>query len=93
VRSAYVALGSQSGSCAAIGSPLRDGVRHQHDRRVLGAIFFTRFMTTLLLGLTATEPLTLDAVLLILGAALLAATILQAWTAMGVDPLKALRQK
>ncbi len=60
---------------------------------VLGALLLTRVMTTLLFGVTPTDPLTFSVVILILGAAALAATIVPAWRAMDVDPMVALRQE
>jgi predicted permease len=59
----------------------------------VGAIVLTRVMTTLLFGVSPTDPLTLGAVILILGTAALGATIVPAWKAMGVDPMVSLRQE
>ncbi len=59
----------------------------------LGAILLTRVMATLLFGITPTDPLTFGAVLLILGTSALAATVIAARRATGVDPMVALRQE
>jgi predicted permease len=59
----------------------------------LGAMLLTRVMATLLFGITPTDPLTFSVVLLILGTAALAAMIVPAWRATGVDPMVALRQE
>ncbi len=59
----------------------------------LGATLLTRVMAALLFGITPTDPLTFGAVLFILGAAALMATIVPAWRATGVDPMVALREE
>jgi len=46
-----------------------------------------------LFGVTPTDPLTFGVVLLILGTAALAATVIAARRATGVDPMVALRQE
>jgi hypothetical protein len=60
---------------------------------LLGAMLLTRVMTSLLFGVDPTDPLTFTAVILILGAAALAATIVPAARAMRVDPMVFLRQE
>jgi len=59
----------------------------------IGAILLTRIMATLLFGVTPTDPLTFAAVLLILGTAALAATVIAARRATNVDAMAALRQE
>jgi predicted permease len=60
---------------------------------LIGAMLLTRVMTSLLFGVDPTDPLTFTAVILILGAAALAATIVPAARAMRVDPMVFLRQE
>ena len=58
---------------------------------IIGALVLTRFMSTLLFNVEATDPLTLVAVVLILGIVGLMASYLPARRAAGQDPLVALR--
>ena len=60
---------------------------------LFAAFLLTRLMATLLFGVTSTDPLTYVAVLLILGSTALAATVIAARRATGVDPMVALRQE
>jgi len=57
----------------------------------LGAVALTRFMTTLLFGVTPTDPVTFTLVALVLAAAALAASYFPARAATTVDPIIALR--
>src|SRR5262249_30828642 len=58
---------------------------------MIGALVLTRFMSTLLFNIEATDPLTLVAVVLILGIVGVAACYLPARRAARQDPLVALR--
>jgi predicted permease len=58
---------------------------------VAGAFALTRFLTTLLFGVTATDTLTFVAVSLIFFVIAMCASLIPAWRAMKVDPLTALR--
>jgi predicted permease len=60
---------------------------------LIGAFSLTRLMSSLLFGITPTDPLTFASVLFVLVAVALAATILPAWRATRVDPMIALRQE
>jgi predicted permease len=60
---------------------------------LVGAILLTRVMTSLLFGVTPTDPLTFGAVVVILGVVAFGATTLPAWRATRVDPMVALRQE
>ncbi len=57
----------------------------------LGAVALTRFMSTLLFGVTPTDPMTFALVALVLAAAALAASYFPARAATTVDPIIALR--
>ena len=57
----------------------------------LGAVALTRFMSTLLFGVTPTDPMTFTLVALVLAAAALAASYFPARAATTVDPIIALR--
>jgi putative ABC transport system permease protein len=58
---------------------------------VAGALFLTRFMQSLLFGVTPTDPVTFAAVALLLGTTAAAAAYVPARRATHVDPVKALR--
>jgi putative ABC transport system permease protein len=58
---------------------------------MVGALGFMRLLSSLLFGVTPTDPLTLIAVLLILTAVAALACYIPAWRAMRVDPMVALR--
>jgi putative ABC transport system permease protein len=58
---------------------------------LIGSFVLTRFLTTLLFGVSATDPLTFVIVSLSLGGVAMLATYLPARRAMKVDPLVALR--
>ena len=60
---------------------------------LVGAFFLTRLMSSLLFGITPTDPLTFGVVLFVLASVAFAATILPAWRATRVDPMIALRQE
>ena len=53
----------------------------------------TRFMKSLLLGISSTDALTFSAVALLLSAVVLVACFIPAWRAMRVDPMLALRHE
>jgi predicted permease len=57
----------------------------------VGAVALTRFMSTLLFGVTPTDPMTFTLVALVLAAAALAASYFPARAATTVDPIIALR--
>jgi predicted permease len=60
---------------------------------LIGAIALTRVMASLLFGVSATDAVTFVAVTVILGTAALAATVIPALRASGVDPMVALREE
>ncbi len=60
---------------------------------LIGALALTRAMSSLLFGVTATDPLTFSAVALILGIVAFIATVIPARQAIGVDPMLALREE
>jgi putative ABC transport system permease protein len=59
----------------------------------LGAIAFTRLLASQLFGITATDPLSLGAVAVLLGFVALAATVAPAHRAASVDPIITLRSE
>jgi len=58
-----------------------------------GAFALTRFLNTLLFGVTAHDPATLVAVAALMAAVALAATAIPAWRAARTDPALALRSE
>jgi putative ABC transport system permease protein len=58
---------------------------------VIAAIVLSRFLSSLLYGVAATDPLTFSAVTLLLLGIAVAASGLPAWRAAQIDPIKALR--
>jgi ABC-type antimicrobial peptide transport system permease subunit len=58
---------------------------------VAGSLASTRFLSSLLFGVTATDPVTFAAVILLLALVSLAACYLPARQAVRVDPIIALR--
>jgi len=58
---------------------------------LVGALSLGRFLRSLLYGIDAADPLTLGMVALLLAAVALAACVLPAFRALGVDPITALR--
>lgn len=58
-----------------------------------GALLLTRFLKSVLFGVSAHDPLTFATVILVLGATALIACLLAARRAIGVDPVIALRQE
>jgi putative ABC transport system permease protein len=60
---------------------------------ILGAVALTRFMKSLLFGVTPTDPTILAAVVLPMAAVVLMASLVPARRAMKVDPLVALRDE
>ena len=60
---------------------------------LIGAFALTRFMASLLFGVTATDPATFSAVALILAVVAFAATLMPARRATRVDPVVALREE
>jgi predicted permease len=55
------------------------------------SLLFSQYLTSLFYGVTATDPLTLAAVSLLLAAVATAAALIPAWRAARVDPMVALR--
>lgn len=60
---------------------------------VLGALALTRFIESVLFGVSATDPATYIAVAAVLGATVLTASLLPARRAAAVDPMMALRHE
>jgi ABC-type antimicrobial peptide transport system permease subunit len=58
---------------------------------VIAALALTRFLESLLYGVTTTDPLTFAAVIALLLGMVLAAAAFPAWRAARIDPLKSLR--
>jgi putative ABC transport system permease protein len=59
----------------------------------LGAIAFTRLLSTQLFGVTSSDPATFGAVAMLLGLVALAATVAPAYRAASVDPIVTLRSE
>jgi putative ABC transport system permease protein len=86
------ALGATPG--AILGMVLLEGARLAVAGLVIGlagALSLGRFLQSLLYGVGSTDPLTLAAVALLLATVALAACLLPALRAVGVDPMSALR--
>ena len=60
---------------------------------MIGAFALTRFMTSLLLGVNATDAFTFSAVALILAVVACAAAVIPALRASRVDPMVVLREE
>jgi putative ABC transport system permease protein len=58
-----------------------------------GSLLFTRMLSSLLFGVTATDPIIFTLVFALIGAMALAACLVPAWRAARVDPLVALRHE
>jgi putative ABC transport system permease protein len=89
-----IALGAQRSSL--LGDILRDGMSLTLVGAVLGlagAFLLTRLMASLLYGVTARDPLTFTAVLILMTLVSLAACYIPARRATRVDPLVALRHE
>jgi putative ABC transport system permease protein len=89
-----VALGAQPGAILRL--VMRQGMALAAVGIVGGvarAIALTRVMTSLLFGVTTTDPLTFSSVSIILGVVAFAATVIPAFRATRVDPMVALREE
>ncbi|MGO9269147.1 MAG: ABC transporter permease [Terriglobia bacterium] len=89
-----IALGAQPGNI--LGLVVRQGMELAAIGIVgglIGALALTRVMASLLFGVTATDAVTFSAVPVILALVALAATVIPARRAIGVDPLVALREE
>jgi putative ABC transport system permease protein len=89
-----MALGAESSDL--IGLALREGMKPVLIGAVAGLIFalaLTRFMQTLLYGVTAADPLTFAGIIAVLMAVCIAANLIPALKVTRVDPLEALRQE
>jgi putative ABC transport system permease protein len=87
-----VALGARRG--AVLGLVMKQGLRLTLIGTVLGilgALAFTRFLSSFLYGVTSTDPFTFLAVCVLLAAVSLSATWIPARRAAKVDPMVALR--
>jgi putative ABC transport system permease protein len=87
-----LALGAQSGDVLKL--VVRQGLMLAITGIVIGfgaALIITRVMTSLLYGVTATDPLTFAIIPVVLTGAALAASFIPARRAMKVDPMIALR--
>jgi putative ABC transport system permease protein len=87
-----LALGAQSGDVLKL--VVRQGLMLAIAGIVIGfaaALIITRVMTSLLYGVTATDPLTFAIIPVVLTGAALAASFIPARRAMKVDPMIALR--
>jgi ABC-type antimicrobial peptide transport system permease subunit len=87
-----MALGAESGDVSRLF--LRHGLTLTAIGLLIGvaaSLGLTRFMSTLLFGVSATDPVTYGAVSAILGSVALLATWLPARRASRVDPMAALR--
>jgi ABC-type antimicrobial peptide transport system permease subunit len=60
---------------------------------VLAAVALSKVLAKLIYGVGATDPLTYAAVSLLLAAVALCASVVPAWRAIKVDPIKALRDE
>lgn len=86
------ALGAQAGNLLRL--VLGEGMRLTVVGFAIGlgaAVALTRFASSLLYGVTPTDPLTFASALAMLSAAALVACAIPAWRAMRVDPVTALR--
>jgi putative ABC transport system permease protein len=88
-----LALGAERRTILA--SVLREGLGYASGGiaiGVVGAIFFTRVLETLLYGITAFDPVTFAAVPVVLALVAILATLAPAYRAASVNPVKTLRQ-
>jgi ABC-type antimicrobial peptide transport system permease subunit len=60
---------------------------------LLGALVATRFMSTLLFGVSATDPMTFTGIALLLGLTALLASYVPARRAARIDPMVSLRSE
>jgi ABC-type antimicrobial peptide transport system permease subunit len=89
-----MALGARSGDVIKL--VLRQGMQLAAMGIVAGlagAAVLTRVMSSLLFGVSTTDPATFSGVAALLAAVALAATIIPAWRTTRVDPVVALRDE
>jgi putative ABC transport system permease protein len=89
-----IALGAQRGKL--LGNVMREGMSLTLIGAVIGAaaaFLLTRLMASLLYGVTARDPLTFAAVLVLMGLVSFAACYIPARRATRIDPLVALRHE
>jgi len=87
-----VALGATPGNLMAIA--LRSGVRQALTGLTVGvvaALLLTRVLRSLLHGVSATDPLTFGAVVVVTGVVAVIASAIPAWRAARIDPNEVLR--
>jgi predicted permease len=89
-----IALGAQPGNI--VGLVVRQGMELAAigiGGGLIGAVVLTRVMASLLFGVTATDPVTFSAVVVILAAVTFFATVIPARRATRIDPMVALRDE
>ena len=87
-----MAFGAEKG--AILGRVLRESMILTASGLALGlvaAFFLTRGLSSFIFGVTPTDPLTFTVITLVQVAIALAASLVPAWRATGVDPVTVLR--